>query len=402
VTVSIRVMKLGEGFRYLIESVARGDGAGQPSSPLTRYYAASGTPPGYFLGAGLAGANGGRGITAGSACTEKELFNMLGQCADPVTGEALGRPARPASVAGFDLTFSVPKSISAAWAVADPATQAVIYEAHREAIRRTIGYAETHAFFSRSGIAGVVQEQIKGVLAACFDHWDSRAGDPQLHTHVVIQNRAQSLSDGRWRTLDSRALYRQVVTLSELHQGILQDLLTVQLGWGWDARRRRHSPAPKWEAIGLSDALIAEFSQRSKDIDHKKDEAIAAFISAHRRAPTCVEIVRLRQVATLQTRKPKQHCSLAEQSVRWRDRARPHVGNDPVAWVATLRDRNDLPLLHAGDLHAEILTDLARSATEAVAERRATFTRANLLAEIHRQLHGVRFATSDDRVAVAE
>ena len=38
-TVSIRRMKLGDGYRYLIESVARGDGTGDPSSPLTRYYA---------------------------------------------------------------------------------------------------------------------------------------------------------------------------------------------------------------------------------------------------------------------------------------------------------------------------------------------------------------------------
>ncbi|WP_230209020.1 ATP-dependent RecD-like DNA helicase [Nostocoides sp. HKS02] len=37
-----------------------------------------------------------------------------------------------------------------------------------------------------------------------------------------------------------------------------------------------------------------------------------------------------------------------------------------------------------------------------MADKRATFTRANLLAEAHRQLHGVRFATSADRITVAE
>ncbi len=402
VTVSIRRMKLGEGFRYLLETVARGDGAVAASTPLTRYYAESGTPPGYFAGAGLAGVDGGRGVAEGGVCSEAMLFNMLGQCADPVTGAPLGRPARPGSVAGFDLTFSVPKSISAAWAVADRATQAVIYEAHREAIRRTIAYAERQVFFSRSGAAGIVQEEVRGVLAACFDHWDSRAGDPQLHTHVVVQNRARSLSDGKWRTLDSRALYRQVVTLSELHQGVLQDLLTARLGWAWDPRRRRHSPAPKWEAVGVSDALIAEFSQRAREIDRKKDEAIAAFIAAHGRAPTAVEVVRLRQVVTLQTRKPKEYRSLAEQTASWRERARRYLGPDSVAWVATLRERNDLPLLRAGDLQPAMLADLARSVTEAVTERRTTFSRANLLAEIHRQLHGVRFATPDDRITVAE
>jgi hypothetical protein len=37
-----------------------------------------------------------------------------------------------------------------------------------------------------------------------------------------------------------------------------------------------------------------------------------------------------------------------------------------------------------------------------VAEKRSTFTRANILAEAHRQLHGVRFASPDDRIVVAE
>ena len=75
---------------------------------------------------------------------------------------------------------------------------------------------------------------------------------------------------------------------------------------------------------------------------------------------------------------------------------------DPQAWVAGLSDRNDLPLLRAGDLADEILSDAASVAVRKVAERRATFSRANVLAEVHRQFHGVRFASPDDRIAVAE
>lgn len=400
-TVSIRLMRLGGGFRYLMESVARGDGAADLSSPLTRYYAESGTPPGRFLGAGLAGVNDGAGIPVGSECTEQMLFHMLGQCADPVTGTPLGRAAKDGAVAGFDLTFSVPKSISAAWAVADAGTQAVIYQAHRDAIDLAIAYAERHVFFSRSGVNGVVQESIRGVLAAAFDHWDSRAGDPQLHTHVVVQNRAQSL-DGTWRTLDSRGLFKHVVTLSALHQGILQDLFAAQLGWAWDPRKRRHSHAPKWEVAGVADELIKEFSQRSEQIEHAKNEAVQRFLTTFGRQPTDVEVMRMRQTATLQTRPDKQHLSLAEQTETWRARARPHVGQDTVAWVATLRNRNDLPALRSDDLHDGILTDLADVAIWTVADRRATFSRANLLAEIHRQLHGIRFAHPGERIAVGE
>ena len=89
--ISLRRMTLGSGYRYLMESVAVGDGAPGHTSNLTRYYATSGTPPGVFLGAGLGGLDDGRGVEPGSAVTEQHLFNLLGMCADPITGQALGR-----------------------------------------------------------------------------------------------------------------------------------------------------------------------------------------------------------------------------------------------------------------------------------------------------------------------
>ena len=248
--ISLRRMTLGSGYRYLMESVAVGDGAPAHSSNLTRYYAESGTPSGVFMGAGLAGLDDGRGVEAGSQVTEQHLFNLLGMCADPITGQPLGRqpnrahlsPAKrvaqrvaaipadhsPAErseetarivaeerangstlrrpVAGFDLTFSPSKSVSVAWALADRETKTQIYACHRQAIEVVLTYAEREVFHSRSGTNGVVQEDIEGVVATAFTHWDSRAGDPQLHDHVVVANRAQSVSDGAWRTLDSRGL----------------------------------------------------------------------------------------------------------------------------------------------------------------------------------------------------
>ena len=75
--ISIRRISLGGGFRYLMESVAAGDGAADRSSPLARYYAESGTPPGGFLGTGLADLDGGAGVEPGTQVTEEHLFNML-------------------------------------------------------------------------------------------------------------------------------------------------------------------------------------------------------------------------------------------------------------------------------------------------------------------------------------
>jgi len=144
--ISMRRIALGGGFRYLMESVALGDGAAERSNGLARYYASSGTPPGVFIGSGLADLAGGDGVEKGSVVTEEHLANMLGCCCDPVTGSPLGRaPAagsKGAAVAGFDLTFSPSKSVSVAWALADEGTKAVIYDCHRRAVDYVLGYAE--------------------------------------------------------------------------------------------------------------------------------------------------------------------------------------------------------------------------------------------------------------------
>ena len=416
-TMSIRRMSLGAGYRYLMSSVARADGSGHAASALTRYYAESGTPPGRFLGRGLAGLNNGDGVLAEAHVTEEHLFRMLGMLQDPITGEQLGRSPRrggtayidsrgttrkaPLPVAGFDLTFSAPKSVSVVWAVAGEATQGLIYAAHQRALEHVIAYAETRVFSSRSGSGGVVQEDIAGVVAAAFDHWDSRAGDPQMHTHVVVMNRVQT-AGGVWRTLDSRGLFRSTVGLSEMYNGVLSDYLTEALGWGWEGCARRHSDVPKYEVAGVSERLREEFSSRSTDIEAAKEVLVAAFAASHGRQPSAREVLQMRQQATLSTRPDKHVRPLAELVDGWRGRAREVLGSDPVAWVETLAGRNDLPLLRAGDLADEMLLEAAKVAVHTVAQKRATFARSNVFAEVLRQFHGVRFATANDRMAVVE
>lgn len=292
--------------------------------------------------------------------------------------------------------------MSVAWALADEGTKAVIYSCHRRAVSYVLAYAEAEVFRSRSGSNGIVEEDVAGVVAATFTHWASRADDPQLYDHVVVWNRAKSASDGRWRTLDSRGLFKATTTLSELHQGVLSDLLTGALGVGWEARGRRHSAKARYEIEGVPEALMEQFSRRAGQIAAHRHGLTSAFAAAHGRQPTAVEQMRLAQQATLATRPAKSHRSLAELTDDWRGRATGYVGAEQVAWVTSLKDRNDLPLLRADDLADPILADAADAVVESVAERHATYGRQNLLAETHRTLHGVRFASPDDRVSVAE
>lgn len=415
--MSIRRMTLGAGYRYLMSSVARADEAHRASG-LTSYYAATGTPPGWFLGAGLAGLAGGAGVEAGAVVSEEALWRMLGMLQDPVTGEQLGRaPAGPGtvfvdhlgqvrkarqSVAGFDLTFSAPKSVSVAWALADEPTRARIHAAHRRALQAVIAYGESQVFATRTGHAGAVSEDVRGVVATAFDHWDSRAGDPQLHTHVVVLNRVQSVSDGRWRTLDSKALFRAAVGMSELYNGLLADELTRDLGWTWAPESRRRSPEPKWEVEGVSKELRGEFSQRSSAIERAKDDLVERFTASNGRPPTATEVIAMRQQATLATRDAKHVKSLTGLIGEWRARAGRFVEGDQPEWVRSLSGRHAQRLLTASDLEEGILRDAAVVVLAKVADKRATFTRANLLAEAHRELQGVRFSAAKDRVTVAE
>ena len=187
--ISIRRVSLGGGYHYLLRSVAAGDGAGEGNSTLARYYATSGTPPGVFMGAGLAHLDGERGVTPGTQVTEQHLERMFVACADPVSGEPVGgmprAPRGGVPVAGFDLTCSPAKSVSVAWALADEATKAVIYGCHRRAVEVVLAYAEAEVFRSRSGTNGVIEEDVDGVVAVSFSHWASRADDPQLHKDLL-------------------------------------------------------------------------------------------------------------------------------------------------------------------------------------------------------------------------
>ena len=89
------------------------------------------------------------------------------------------------------------------------------------------------------------------MVAAAFDHWDTRTGDPNLHTHVVIANKVQG-PDGKWRSVDSRALHHAAVAVSELYDDLLADHLAHRLPvrWGWRSRGERRTPGVRDPGAG--------------------------------------------------------------------------------------------------------------------------------------------------------
>lgn len=444
-TVSMRVMSAGDGYKYLLRSVVADDGDRSLSTPLTRYYSEAGTPPGQWLGAGLTQLGDGH-IIAGGEVSEEQLQLLIGMGRDPLTGDPLGRaypvykpmadrivervealdpnlgPASRAqavaqieederkrgtrkAVAGYDYTFSLPKSASVLWAVADAGTQALVAEAHHAAIAEVIDFMEREVVATRVGMTGtdggaVAQVDTFGVVATAYDHYDSRANDPHLHTHVVISNKVKTVLDRKWRSLDGRPMHAATVALSELHEALIADHLTRLLGVEWEARERGRDRNPAWAIATVPEELVLEFSTRSHQIAVEKDRLIAEYVQRHGKQPSAVTVIKLRAQATLTTRPEKQVRSLADLTTEWRTRATRTLGRDAGEWVRDAVSAGAVRLLRADDVPLDEIGAIAREVVEAVGAKRSTWHRWNLTAEAARQTMGDRFATTRDREVV--
>lgn len=448
--MTIRVMSSGSGYEYLLKSVATADVPREAGSSLTRYYTETGCPPGTWAGRGLDSLDTGQGpaLAIGDTVTEEHLEKLLGRGVHPLTGAKLGLPypkmrsaqeriadriarlsdelpaqareraieeirneeiarKQPKAVAGFDLTFSPPKSVSVLWGVADAATQSRIAEAHHAAVRDVLALLEERVAATRVGHGGVARMPVTGVIAAGFDHFDSRAGDPQLHTHLVVSNKVQGI-DGRWRSLDSRTLHRATVALSATYNALLADHTTRMLGLAWTDVDRGQDRNPGWEIDGVPAELIAVFSQRTtgttdgEGIAQATQRLIEEYTTTHGHAPSKAAIARLRQQATLETRPNKELHSLAELTARWRARATELLGEDATGWAHGVLARNPHTVVRADNITPEQISKVAEKVLAEVGDRRATWSRWNLHAETARQLMGARFATTEDRTTVLD
>ena len=247
----------------------------------------------------------------------RELAGLIATASRPQT----------TAVAGYDLTFSPVKSVSTLWALAEPATAATIERAHLAAIGDALQFIETHALYTRTGHNGVRQVDVTGLVAARFTHRDSRAGDPDLHTHVPVANKVQTL-DGRWLSIDGRLLFKAIVAASEVYNTALERRLSEALPVRF-AERPSTDPGKRAvrELVGVDPALNARWSQRRASIEHRQTELTAAFQREHHRPPTMVEARALAQQANLETRQAKHEPrTLAEQRATWRAEAAAVLG----------------------------------------------------------------------------
>lgn len=245
--------------------------------------------------------------------------------------------AHQKAVAGYDLVFTPPKSVSVAWGLGDEQLRRGIESAHERAIQDVIRHLEQNVVMTRRGRNGVRQiETSSGVIGTKFRHWDSRAGDPNLHDHVVIANRVQGV-DGQWSSIDGRMLYQYGVECSELYNARVQQYVTELTGLQFEARSL-NGKQPVHEIVGIDDEMVRAFSSRRGEISAALEQVTAQFVEAHGYAPSEKQLIQLAQQATLATRPAKEGVhSLEELHAEW------------VAQAHALREQGvDLPV--EGDL----------------------------------------------------
>jgi conjugative relaxase-like TrwC/TraI family protein len=300
---------------------------------------------------------------------------------------------RTKTVAGYYLTFSPVKSVSTLWAVADPHLAARIEQAHQAAVQDALGFIERHALFTRQGRNGVRQVNVRGLVAAGFTHRDSRAGDPDLHTHVAVANKVQTL-DGRWLSIDGRVLFKATVAASETYNTALEQHLCDRLGVRF-ADRPDTDPGkrPVREIVGVDPALNQRWSSRRALIKDRQGELAARFQRDHGRPPMPVEALQLAQQATLETRDAKHEPrTLAEQRNTWHTQAVETLGG-PDAVQAMINEALNPSSVPSPAVDAAWVAAAAEKVLAAVEEHRSTWQSWHVRAEAQRHLRAVHVPT---------
>lgn len=286
---------------------------------------------------------------------------------DAIRAQVLAEGDRQA-VAAYELTFTPVKSVSVLAAAGGEAVWAEVMAAHRAAVDTAVEYVQDHAAYSRAGVNGVRQVDTRGLIIAAFEHRMSREQDPNIHTHAIVANRVQC-EDGKWRTVDGRAVYAASVGARAVYEQALETELAARLRVRFSADERRTIR----EVHGIPLTVIELFSKRDAAIR----KAIENTVDGPVRAGAWHKLHRF---FTLSTRPKKKGTeSTAEAIERWQAEL-VAAGNDPAQLMNTA-------------LHADTRAQLERSDREIVAEAvgvlnqtRAVWTRHHAVLAVSRVL----------------
>lgn len=230
-------------------------------------------------------------------------------------------------VAGYDLVFTPPKSVSTMWALADDDTRRAIERIHHETVTDTLGWIEQEACFTRTGATSQEVHDTTGLVATLYNHYDSRAGDPNLHTHAVVSIKVCTENDGKWRALDGSTLHRYGVPASQRYNATVMAKLHTELGFDLTERSTGRGRQDIVELAAVPQELCEMFSSRRTQIEARRDQLVADYRASHGRMPSPKAMYALYQQANLDTRAGKQEPeTLREMQHNWVTRSAQILG----------------------------------------------------------------------------
>jgi conjugative relaxase-like TrwC/TraI family protein len=369
---------------YLTSTSYRGDyytpeaddeiGTGAPVTAQSRWHGS----PALLARLGLSSEHG----------VERDELRALMRGVSPLDGRELrAAGGNGTRVAGIDLTFSAPKSVSALWAVSGPYERAQIEAAHARAVAGTIERIERQVDLVRTRERGELRwHRAERLLAAEFVHTSSRltrdqerggVPDPQLHSHVVVLGAERS--DGRFAAVESRELFRSARVngawyRAELAHGLQQLGLEVNGRTGRDGRY--------FELAGVPAALSERWSARSAEIER----AARSFRTRYGRDPRGGELGAL----TVGTRGTKAIAAAVDVDAAWRAVGEEYgLSRERVAELFAAErflERSQSP------------RDLARELTQDVTRKSAIVSERDLRARSYELAAGIARPSEADAV----
>jgi conjugative relaxase-like TrwC/TraI family protein len=335
------------------------------------YLSGHGESPGRWHGAGSTSLG-----QRGEASTE--AFRRIFEGRHPDTGELLGRPHGRNAVPAFDVVLRPTKSVSILYGLGDVATGRAVLAAHHAGLAEAVAYLDG-TIGARRGHGGAEHVGGNGLLAVGFDHRTSRAGDPLVHTHLVVANRIQG-PDGRWTALDGRDLYRHRRAADAIYRAAYQRELTRSLGVEWTAADQHGNR----ELRGMPAELLRAFSKRTDQIDQQLERLEA---EGRERTP------RLVKWAVHATRKAKEYEAPESLYARWRAEAGER-GQDSDALVRRVIGRaSDREPVASERIMAAVFDRLAGPA--GLTAQASTFAREDVITALGAGLVGATRAELD-------
>lgn len=168
--------------------------------------------------------------------------------------------------AGFDLTFSAPKSVSIAMCLSPVARQDML-AAHNAAVQQALAEIEARAIGARVTQNGKTEHTKTGnMICGKFNHYVSRNQDPQLHTHAVVINKTQY--QGKTYAIDNPDLYRGMLLYGQIYRNSLAAELMSR---GYEVVTTDPQKG-FFELKGIDPAALERFSTRRAEIVQKLKE----------------------------------------------------------------------------------------------------------------------------------